>query len=83
MIQFFERIPARVYDIAFYAAIIAIVLVMAYLSPSVHAAPLAKQQEPGCVQFTKVGMWDVYECVDSKGHAFIANSAGMLVSVGN
>jgi hypothetical protein len=48
MIQFFERIPGYVYDLAVYGGIVVLVLVMAYLSPSVHAAPLAKQQEAGC-----------------------------------
>jgi hypothetical protein len=47
MIQFFERIPGYVYDLAVYGGIVVLVLVMAYLSPSVHAAPLAKQQEAG------------------------------------
>lgn len=39
----------------------------------------AKSQEPGCVQFAKVGMWDVYHCVDSNGFEFVANSAGMMI----
>lgn len=43
----------------------------------------AKSKEPGCEQFAKIGMWDVYHCVDSSGHEFIGNSAGMLIAVGN
>lgn len=50
---------------------------------NVWAAPLAKQQEAGCTQFAKVGMWEVYHCVDQNGHEFEANSAGMMIAVGN
>lgn len=50
---------------------------------TVLATPQVKQQEAGCVQFAKVGMWDVYHCVDINGHEFEANSAGMLIPVGN
>lgn len=39
----------------------------------------AKSQEAGCVQFAKVGMWDVYHCVDANGFEFEANSAGMMI----
>lgn len=50
---------------------------------NVWADPLVKQQEIGCTQFAKVGMWEVYHCVDQDGHEFEANSAGMMIAVGN
>lgn len=77
------RIPGRVYDIAFFAGIIAFVLLLAWTAPPIHAAPIAKAQEPGCTQFAKAGMWDIYHCVDENGNEFEANSAGMMISVGN
>lgn len=51
--------------------------------PPVIAAPAIKQQEAGCTQFAKVGMWDVYHCVDENGNEFEANSAGMMIPAGN
>lgn len=63
--------------------LVAVCVVFGVPVSSSYAAPPAKQQEAGCTQFAKVGMWDIYECVDSQGHAFEANSAGMLISVGN
>jgi hypothetical protein len=80
MIQFLERIPGYVYDLAVYGGIVALVLVMAYLSPSVHAAPLAKQQ-PGCVQFATIGTIEIYHCIDPSGNEFEANSLGFMAVV--
>lgn len=43
----------------------------------------AKMKEAGCTQFTKIGMWDVYDCYTADGFHFVGNSAGMMIPAGN
>lgn len=72
-------------DLLVIATIILVAMCVVFGVPATHsyADPLAKQQEAGCTQFAKVGMWEVYHCVDQNGHEFEANSAGMMIAVGN
>lgn len=50
----------------------------------VHAAPVAKQQEPGtCIKFATVGSFDQYHCVDPTGNEYDTNTAGFMVYPGN
>lgn len=78
MIEFLERIPGRVYDGIFFCSIIALVLLLAYLSP-VHAAPSAKMQPAGCTTMGTVGVITISRCVDEQGDVLFANSAGYML----
>lgn len=49
----------------------------------VQAAPPAKVSEPSCTQFGIVGTVIIVRCVDEDDNVLFANSAGMLLSIGN
>lgn len=78
MIQFFERIPGRVYDGLFFGGIIGLVFCLAYLSP-VHAAPNSKMQPAGCTTMGTVGVITISRCLDEQGNVLYANSAGYML----
>jgi hypothetical protein len=44
----------------------------------VHAAPIAKYQEPGCVALGTVGTVTIVRCVTEQGDVIFANSAGFM-----
>lgn len=47
----------------------------------VHAAPVAKYQEPGCEPLGTVGNIIVARCVDEVGNVVFANSSGFMAVV--
>lgn len=73
----------RHWTIAWLSLCLVLILTIVGASQGVRAAPAAKQLEVGCEVVGTVGTVIIAHCIDQNDNEFEANSAGMLLSVGN